>query len=125
MDVHRAGARSAAWLRGVKVALPAASPHRLGGRTAYRKLPCRCSWDPRMGPCETLRSAPAPRSPQQALERQVDPALDEPHDRVDFVNGDRKAGGGVAAGRGAELLAGGGDPARGGDAVDAVQRTDP
>jgi len=25
---------------------PATSPHRLGGRTAYRKLPRRCSWDP-------------------------------------------------------------------------------
>jgi hypothetical protein len=28
--------------------LPAASPHRLGGSTAYRKLPRRCSWAPSM-----------------------------------------------------------------------------
>jgi hypothetical protein len=33
---------------------PAASPHRLGGRTAYCKLPRRCSWDPRL---ETARRA--------------------------------------------------------------------
>jgi hypothetical protein len=29
---------------------PAASPHRLEGRAAYRKLPRRCSWDPSQWP---------------------------------------------------------------------------
>ena len=36
---------------------PAISAHRLGGRSAYRRLPLRCSSDPRIRPCHDARGA--------------------------------------------------------------------